>query len=155
MRHILSPRNRKRTAKEAVKYVLVSITGGILNLIVLYVLTEFVGVYYVISAAIGLIVAGIHNFTLDKIWTFKENLEDRYFKEYFYFLSISIFSYALSVFILYLLTEFLGIFYIFSQIIAIITGGSLNFIFNKLYTFRAKKRKGKIRLGKKLRKEKF
>ncbi len=141
MRHIFSPRNRKRTGKEAVKYTLVSFTGGALNLAILYSLTEFLGVYYIISAIIGFMVGGINNFTLDKIWTFKEKLKDKYFKEYFHFFSISIFSHVLSILFLYLLTEFAGIFYIFSQIIAMITAGSLNFIINKIYTFRAKKKK--------------
>jgi len=141
MKNILSPRNRKRTAKEAVKYTLISFIGGALNLAILYSLTEFLGIYYVISAVIGFIAAGINNFTLNKVWTFKENLKDKYFKEYFYFLSISIFSYALGILILYLLTEFAGIFYIFSQAIAMIVGGGLNFVFNKIYTFRARKKK--------------
>lgn len=141
MKNILSPRNRKRTAKEAGKYTLISFIGGALNLVILYSLTEFLGIYYIISAVIGFIVAGTHNFTLNKVWTFKEKLKDKYFKEYFYFFSVSIFSYALSILILYLLTEFAGIFYMLSQIIALITGGSLNFVFNKIYTFRARKKK--------------
>jgi len=141
MRNILSPRNRKRTAKEAVKYTLVSFIGGALNLAILYSLTEFLGIYYIISAIIGFIAAGINNFTLNKVWTFKENLKDKYFKEYFHFLSVIIFSYALGILILYLLTEFAGIFYMLSQAIAMITGGSVNFVFNKIYTFRARKRK--------------
>ena len=141
MKNILSPRNRKRTAKEAVKYTLISFIGGALNLAILYSLTEFFGIYYIISAVIGFIVGGTHNFTLNKVWTFKEKLKDKYFKEYCYFFSVSIFSYALSILILYLLTEFAGIFYIFSQAIALITGGSLNFVINKIYTFRARKKK--------------
>lgn len=140
MKNILSPRNRKRTAKEAVKYTLISFIGGALNLAILYSLTEFLGIYYIISAVIGFIVAGINNFTLNKVLTFKEHLKDKYFKEYFYFLSVSIFSYVLSILILYFLTEFAGIFYIFSQAIALIAGGSLNFVINKIYTFRARKK---------------
>lgn len=140
MRNIFSPGNRKKTAKEAVKYTLVSFIGGALNLVILYSLTEFLGIYYIISAVIGFIVAGTNNFTLNKVWTFKENLKDKYFKEYFYFFGVSAFSYVLSILILYLLTEFAGIFYIFSQAIALISGGSLNFVINKIYTFRARKK---------------
>ncbi len=141
MRNIFSPGNRKRTAKEAIKYTLISFTGGALNLAILYSLTEFLGVYYIISAVISFIVVGTINFTLHKVWTFKEKLKDKYFKEYFYFFSVCIFSYVLSILILYLLTEFAGIFYIFSQAIALILGGSLNFVFNKIYTFKAEKKK--------------
>jgi dolichol-phosphate mannosyltransferase len=141
MKNILSPRNRKRTAKEAVKYTLISFIGGALNLAILYSLTEFFGIYYIISAVIGFIAGGTHNFTLNKVWTFKEKLKDKYFKEYFHFFSVSILSYMLSILILYLLTEFAGIFYVFSQAIAMIAGGSLNFVFNKIYTFRARKKK--------------
>ena len=141
MKNILSPRNRKRTAGEAVKYTLIGFIGGAINLAILYSLTEFLGVYYIISAVIGFIVAGTSNFTLHKVWTFKEKLKDKYFKEYFHFFSIILFSYVLSILILYLLTEFAGIFYVFSQALAMIIGGSFNFVLNKIYTFRAKKKK--------------
>lgn len=141
MRNIFSPGNRKRTVKEAIKYTLISFTGGAFNLAILYSLTEFLGIYYILSAVISFIVIGTINFTLHKVWTFKEKLKDKYFKEYFYFFSVCIFSYVLSILILYLLTEFAGIFYIFSQAIALILGGSLNFVFNKIYTFKAEKKK--------------
>ncbi len=140
MKHIFSPGNRKRTAKEAIKYTLISFAGGALNLAILYSLTEFLGIYYIISAVISFILVGTINFTLHKVLTFKEKLKDKYFKEYFYFFSVCIFSYVLSILILYFLTEFAGNFYLFSQAIALILGGSLNFVFNKIYTFRAKKK---------------
>jgi dolichol-phosphate mannosyltransferase len=141
MRHILAPRNRKKTAEEAGKYALVSFTGALLNLAILYSLTEFVGVYYLIAAAIGTFIGGLNDFTLDKIWTFKETLKKRYFIEYLHFIGFGICTMTVGLIVLYVLTEFLGIFYLISQILAMIVGGILHFIFNKLYTFKSEKRK--------------
>ncbi len=141
MRHIFSPRNRKKTFEEAVRYMIVSIIGAFLNLAVLYFLTEFFGFYYLVAAAIGTIIAGINNFTLDKIWTFKETLKKRYFIEYLHFFGFGLFTLSISLAILYVLTEFVGIFYLVSQVIAMLVGWGLHFIFNKLYTFRSEKKK--------------
>jgi dolichol-phosphate mannosyltransferase len=141
MRHIFSPRNRKKTFEEAVKYMIVSFIGAFLNLSLLYFLTEFFGVYYLLAAAIGTLVAGVNNFTLDKIWTFKETLVKRYFIEYLHFLGFGLFTMGIHLGILYVLTEYAGIFYLYSQIIAMIIGWGVHFIFNKLYTFNGEKRK--------------
>src|SRR3989338_2482335 len=63
---------RRKAVDEFVKFGLVGTFGAIINLSILYSFTEFLGIYYVISAIFAFAVAVTSNFFLNKIWTFKE-----------------------------------------------------------------------------------
>lgn len=52
------------------KYLSVGATGVIINLGLLYILTEL-GVYYILSGVIGFMVSFITNYQLNKRWTFR------------------------------------------------------------------------------------
>ena len=119
-----------------VKFAIVGAMGTLVNLLVLYSFTEVFNIYYIISAIIAFIVAGLHNYILDKIWAFKENIEEKMVSKYFQFLIISSISLIVNLSILFILVEFYGIWYIFAEVLAIMGGFLINFSGNKMRTFR-------------------
>ena len=135
MSKIISKLLSTSSIKQIVKFAIVGAMGTIVNLLVLYSFTEVFKIYYIISEIIAFIVAGLHNYILDKIWTFKENIEDKIVFKYFQFLTISTISLIVNLSILFILVEFFGIWYIFAEIIAIMGGFLINFSGNKLWTF--------------------
>lgn len=127
--------HKKNVIKEFFKFAFVGFIGTIINLAVLYYFTEFFGVYYIISAVFAFIIAATSNFIVNKVWTFKEKITDRTFRKYFQFFSVSLIALIVNLFFLYILTEFFGIYYIISEIIAIGIALSINFLGNKIWTF--------------------
>ena len=55
-----------------IKYGLVGSVGFIIHLIALWLLTEQVHLWYMVSAVIAIIVAAFNNYILNYLWTFKE-----------------------------------------------------------------------------------
>ena len=55
------------------KYLLVGSIGGAWHMASVYTLTEWVGFYYMMSAAFAVGTTAMINFTLNKIWTFREH----------------------------------------------------------------------------------
>jgi dolichol-phosphate mannosyltransferase len=127
---------KKDVIKEFVKFGVVGGIGTIVNIIILYLLTEKVGIYYLISAIFSFIIAMSSNFILNKIWTFKENIRLGIKKKYLQFSLISILALLVNLLFLYIFTEFFGIYYIISQILGIGISLIINFLGNKLWTFR-------------------
>jgi len=127
---------RRKVIDEFFKFGLVGIIGTFINLIVLYIFTEFVGVYYIFSAVIAFLVAVTNNFILNKLWTFKEKIHYFFAKKYVQFFIISIFALLINLLFLYIFTEFLKIYYMISQVLAIGISFIANFIGNKIWTFR-------------------
>jgi dolichol-phosphate mannosyltransferase len=120
---------------EFFKFGIVGGIGTLINITILYLLTEKVRVYYLISAIISFFVAMSSNFILNKIWTFKENVKLEIGKKYLQFGLVSISALLVNLFFLYIFTDILGIYYIISQILAIGISLIINFIGNKIWTF--------------------
>jgi dolichol-phosphate mannosyltransferase len=126
----------KKVIGEFFKFALVGLLGTILNLLVLYSLTEFLNVYYMFSAIVAFIIAATHNFILNKIWTFKENIRDRVTSKYMKFFSVSVVALLVNLLFLRIFTESLGLYYMVSQILAIGIALIINFLGNKMWTFK-------------------
>ena len=111
------------------------ISGLILNLLFLFIFTEFFGIYYLISAIFSFSISMTHNYFFNKIWTFGESFGGDVIKKYFKFVGISLFALVINLFVMFILVEKFSIWYIFSQMIAISFASIFNFVGNKLWTF--------------------
>ena len=58
--------------KQTFKYYLVGSSGVGIGLVLLYLLTDIVGIWYVISQSIAIGIAMTSNFTLHKFWTYRK-----------------------------------------------------------------------------------
>lgn len=127
---------RKSVVVEFFKFAVVGLAGTVVNLSVLYLLTEYVGMYYLVSAMFAFLVAVTSNFILNKLWTFRESLNAGLSRKYTRFVLVGTIALSVNVVFLYLLTEFLGFHYLVSQIISIGLALVINFVGNKIWTFR-------------------
>jgi len=117
------------------KFAFVGTVGTLITIFILYALTEWAGIYYIISSAFAFIIAMTHNFILNKIWTFKESLSLNLKRKYIQFSFVSVIALFVNISFLYLFTEFFRIYYIISQVLAIGVAFIINFSGNKLWTF--------------------
>jgi dolichol-phosphate mannosyltransferase len=60
------------TLRQFIKYGIVGASGFTLHVSLVYALTEWVGLWYLHSTVVAAGVAWISNFTLNKLWTFKQ-----------------------------------------------------------------------------------
>ena len=126
---------KKNIIAEFFKFAFVGLIGTLINVAILYFLTEYFGIYYMFSAIISFIVAMTNNFILNKIWTFKENIRLNTGRKYIQFSIVSVIALLINLFFLYLFTEIFKIYYIISQILAIGFALIINFTGNKIWTF--------------------
>lgn len=126
---------KKEITLQFFKFAFVGLIGTFVNIFILYILTEYLNVYYIISAFFAFVVAVTINFIFNKIWTFSEKIYESVVKEYINFFLVSLSALSINIFFLYIFTEYLGIYYIASQIIAIGISLMINFIGNKIWTF--------------------
>ena len=129
-------RLQKKSVKEFLKFVCVGFTGTILHLVVLYIFTEFFGIYYILSSVFGFCFGVTNNFILNKIWTFKEKLSYGVVKKYYKYFVLNVIILFINLFILYSLTEFLQMYYLLSQIIAVGFSFLINFFISKFWIFK-------------------
>ena len=64
-------------AKHAAKYYAVGASGVLVNLALLFYLTEFVGLWYFLSYTLAISASITSNFILNKLWTFRESIDSQ------------------------------------------------------------------------------
>ncbi len=122
------------------KFALVGITGLVINEFLLFYFTEFLTLYYVLSSFIAIEISILSNFIFNEIWTFKDR-EKRSFvlKRLGKYNFFSLGGMLINVALLYVLTSFFGIYYLASNIIAVIIAFSWNYLINLRFTWRYEK----------------
>ncbi len=126
---------RRSLINQFLKFSFVGLIGTLINLLVLFYLTEKYQVYYLFSATIAFFIALSSNFFLNKTWTFKEKFNHQLIIKYKRYLTVNLLSLGVNLIFLFILTSLLNIHYLISQIISIALALSINFTGNKSWTF--------------------
>ena len=126
-------------AKHAAKYYAVGATGILVNLGLIYYLTEYVGLWYFLSYALAISVSITSNFILNKFWTFRDSIDSqKIIVMYVKFVSVSLVGMAIQLGSVYVLVESLTVYYMLAALISICIAGAINFIINRRWTFGVK-----------------
>lgn len=126
-----------------IKFCSVGLSGVFVNEGLLWLLTEGLGLYYVLSAAIAIETSILTNFVLNDIWTFRDRRSPgvkSVLRRGLKFNLVSIGGLGINMAILLTFTEVLGISYLISNLIGIAGATAWNFTINTLWTWRAKPR---------------
>ena len=125
-----------RFAKQAAKYYAVGASGVLVNLGLLFYLTEYVGLWYFLSYTLAISASITSNFILNKFWTFRNSINSqRTIVMYVKFASVSFLGMAIQLGSVYFLVESLSIYYMLAALISISIAGAINFIINRSWTF--------------------
>ena len=130
-----------REWKRVFKFGLVGISGIVVNMGVLWYLTEFVGFYYLVSSLFAIELAILNNFVWNDLWTFKEGASHKLSSRWHRLISFHVVSaggLVINMGILYLLTSVGGVYYLISNIIGILVGFGWNFMVNRRVTWTRK-----------------
>ena len=116
------------------KFCAVGASGYAVNLVVYSLLVEAVGLHYLVAATCSFVVAVTNNYTWNRIWTFRGQRGHVAYQG-FRFLVVSTFALGANLAILYALVR-LGLDKVPAQAIAIVLVTPLNFVGNKVWSFR-------------------
>ena len=140
------PRLRKRTRVrlalrqpanwlQLLRFATVGASGYVVNLIVFTVAVHGAGFGYALAATLAFVVALANNFVWNRLWTFKAADGHAGFQAA-RFIVVSLCAFAFNLLVLFALVEFAGIAEVPAQAIAIAAATPLNFIGNKLWSFK-------------------
>lgn len=128
----------QKISLQFIKFAVVGVINTLLHLAILYVLVEYFSIYYVLASFIAFLIAVTNSFILNTIWTFNTNIRIDTKSKYIKFFVISSLALIINLSLLYLITEYLHIWYIASQISATFFSLLVNFLGNKFWTYREK-----------------
>lgn len=126
----------------AIKFSIVGGIGVLVNMSILYLLTEFFNVLYIISSIFAIELSILTNFLLNDIWTWSERKKKKFYQRLTqYHITAGTTAFVANWLLLIFLTEVIGIYYLISNLIGIGVGMLSNFILNDIWTFRQNEQK--------------
>lgn len=131
--------NANSTLLQFFRNALVGSFAFVLELGLMYLLTECAHVYYLWSSVFSSLCAGGINYLLSTIWVFNQSKVKNKPLEFILFTAIGALGLLLNVFFLWLLTDCMGIYYMFSKIVSMILVFTIIFFVRKYALFTNKK----------------
>jgi dolichol-phosphate mannosyltransferase len=132
-RRIEAALRARRNWEQLVKFCAVGAVGYGVNLIV-YAALLHQGLHYLLAATCSFLVAVANNYALNRLWTFHDRRAG-FAAQGFRFFVVSLASLGANLLVLHLLITF-GLGKLVGQAIAIVLVTPLNFVGNKLWSFR-------------------
>ena len=123
-------------ARQTFKYYLVGASGVLVNLGLLYFLTDIIGAWYVFSQAVAAGVSMTTNFTLHKFLTYRKEIKEaKTLERYIKFITISLLGMGILLGLTYVLVENFAMYYMHAAMLSIAIAGSFNYFANRKWTF--------------------
>jgi putative flippase GtrA len=117
------------------KFGAVGASGYVVNLAVYALLLKQAHLHYLLAATGSFLVAATNNYVWDRLWTFRHQRGHVAYQG-LRFLIVAVFAYLCNLGLLLGLIEVIGVGKIVSQAVAIVLVTPLNFVGNKLWSFR-------------------
>ncbi len=106
-----------------VKFGLVGACGSAIMLGLMYLLTEYGGLYYLVSYLIGFSAALLSSYCLNTLWTFRQKVK---WQRLAYYVIINFFTIMVNELVVFAAT-LLGLWYIYSALIGVLVAFALNY----------------------------
>lgn len=119
----------------SIKFTIIGALGIFVNLSLLYILTDIVGIFYMLSGILAIFMSLTINFILNDTFSFKKkssSIPIRFVK----YVSITSIGVIINLATLYILTQYMGIFYVLSSFIGILVAYAWNLMINRRVTWR-------------------
>jgi putative flippase GtrA len=117
------------------KFLLVGLSGYVVNLAVFTFSLEVLGVHHIAAATIAFGVAVMNNFWWNRHWTFGARQGHAGFQAARFF-AVSVVAFLIQVSLLELLVSSAGMPKVLAQAVSLVLATPVNFIGNKLWSFR-------------------
>lgn len=142
--HVLALGWQQPENQRLFRFGMVGLTGVVVNLGLLTLLTEVAGLFYLLSAAISVEASIVTNFLLNDAWTFRDRREGHRLTRLAKFNTVSLLALGLNIATLAFLAEVVGLHYLVAEAFAILVTFTFNYLGNINWTYGGK---GRFRLS--------
>ncbi len=117
------------------RFILVGGSTAFIDFLLLFILTYFFNVNYLVSAAIGFLIGSTLNYLLSIKWVFINGKFSKLYTEFIVFLIFTTLGLVLNHFVMFIFSEILLYNYMISKMISLIIVTLFNFLTKKYLIF--------------------
>ena len=101
--------------RQIIRYIISGGIAAVVDLILLYILTDVFGIWYLFSATLAFCVTFFVSFFLQKYWTFRDRAKEKIYRQIGLTFAVAIINLGLNTLLMFLLVDILGIWYLLAQ----------------------------------------
>lgn len=127
------------TSRLTVQFLRYTVVGGLAFLVdfcVLVLLTSTAGMHYLLSAAVAFMAGLTTNYVLSTVWVFQKRVFSDPRLEFLLFTGIGLIGLGFTEVLMWLLTDTVGLHYVFSKLVSTIVVFLWNFLARRFLLFR-------------------
>jgi len=134
--------------KRIVKYLIAGGTSTSVDLILLYILTDILGFWYLTSAILAFSIAFFVSFFLQKFWTFRDGDKEVMYKQMGVYLGVALTNLALNTALMYIFVDGFKIWYMLAQFVISGLIACESYLIYKFFIFNRKDKpeNGKVKI---------
>ena len=125
--------NTKKLFSQIIKFGFVGGAAFVIDAGLLFLLTEFCGIHYLISGMISFTASVIYNYILSVKWVFDAKKDANKTQEFIVFIVLSVIGLGINQLFMWLFVDMMHIYYMLSKIIATVIVMVYNFITRKIF----------------------
>lgn len=129
----------KHLSLQFIRFLVVGGVCLVLNLSLLYVLTDKLGLHYLLSCCIVVLLVNYVGFQLNKLFTFTRQspyIKGETIMQFIKYNAVSVVSFVLAVGQMYVLVDFFGMWYIYASAVSSVVMAFINFGMHKYFTYK-------------------
>ena len=135
---------KQKTRKELAtiwRYGMGSTISYLINLLIIWIMTDVLGVHYLLSSIVGYASIVISSYIFSVTWIFTERKIASKGKEFVAFTLITVFAILMNLLSMWFFTDYLGWYYIISNITTNFLATIWGYVPKKIFLFSSKKEK--------------
>ena len=125
-------KKHEKLVRQILKFGVVGGGAFLIDYSILYLLTEFVGIHYLISSVISFIISLIFNYILSIYWVF-DVTKKQTSKDVFIFVILSVIGLGINQVVMYVGSDLLHIYYMLTKLVATFIVMVWNFVTRKIF----------------------
>ena len=125
-----------RKFKRYPHFIMIGLTGFVINLVLTAVFTEFFDLWYLLSYIMAALLSWVFNFYMNSRFTFRGHNSEHSLKRYIFYLQTYGMMGLASLALVYILTSIAGMYYLLSIFIVSAIMSLATFVFNKKVVFK-------------------
>lgn len=136
MLHARIERTVGTRAFRLIRYLISGGTAATSNVIFLFLLVQYGGVYYLYASILAFVMSIAVSFTLQKFWTFRDGPLYDMHRQFARYLIVIFFGLLLNTALIYFFVEVTDIWYVLAQMLTTAVIAVINYFFYRHFVFR-------------------
>ena len=118
------------------RYQFVGGLAFLVDFFLLFFFTSYCGIYYLLSGILSFIISVIVNYVLSVVWVFNPDKSKNHIVEFNSFLVISVIGLGFTELLLFIFTDYLSLYYLYSKILSAVIVMFWNFGARRVFLYR-------------------